>query len=120
MHDIRVVRADPAAFDAAMERRGVPPIAAEVVRVDDLRRSAEQASQAAQATLNQLAKQIGTAIKRGDTTLANELKVQTAAPNDVVAAQGKAAEGAKGRRDSLLAALPNILDPDVPEGRDEA
>ncbi len=26
MHDIRAIRADPAAFDAAMARRGLPPV----------------------------------------------------------------------------------------------
>ena len=31
MHDIRAIRADPAAFDAAMARRRLPPKAADIL-----------------------------------------------------------------------------------------
>ena len=45
MHDIRSVRADPAAFDAAMARRGLPPVAEEIL--DRGRRPARRAAGAA-------------------------------------------------------------------------
>ena len=32
MHDIRTIRNNPAAFDAAMARRGLPPISDAIVR----------------------------------------------------------------------------------------
>ena len=35
MHDIRVIRADAAAFDAAMARRGLPPIADDILANND-------------------------------------------------------------------------------------
>ena len=64
MHDIRALRADPAAFDAAMARRGLPPMADRLVQVDAERRAALAAVQDKQARRNTLAKQIGLGTRR--------------------------------------------------------
>ena len=37
MHDIRLIREDPAAFEAALARRGLAPSAAELVSLDERR-----------------------------------------------------------------------------------
>ena len=118
MHDIRALRADPAAFDAALARRGLPPSAAEPLRLDDLRVEATRIVQAAQTTRNELSRQIGAAMKAGDTATAERLKAEVKAAMDAAAAATPEAHEAA--RDELLAALPNRLDADVPDGADEA
>jgi seryl-tRNA synthetase len=118
MHDIRALRADPAAFDAALARRGMPPAAAEALRLDDLRVEATRLVQAAQTTRNELSRQIGAAMKAGDSALAERLKAEVKAATDAAAAATPEAHEAA--RDALLATLPNRLDPDVPDGADES
>ncbi|MGK7869417.1 serine--tRNA ligase [Falsiroseomonas sp. E2-1-a20] len=118
MHDIKVVRADPAAFDAALARRSLPPVAAEALRLDDLRIEAVRLTQAAQTTRNELSRQIGAAMKAGDPALAERLKAEVKAAMDAAAAATPEAHEAA--RDALLASLPNLLAADVPDGADES
>jgi seryl-tRNA synthetase len=117
MHDIKIIRADPAAFDAELARRGVPPAAAEALRLDDLRIAAVRLTQDAQTTRNELSRQIGAAMKAGHAEEAERLKAAVKAAMDAAAAATP--EAHETARDALLATLPNILDPDVPDGRDE-
>jgi seryl-tRNA synthetase len=117
MHDIRAVRADPAGFDAALARRGMPPASAELLRLDDQRLDAIRVTQAAQTTRNELSKRIGAAMKAGDAAEAERLKAEVKAAMDAAAAATPEAHEAA--RDALLATLPNRLDPEVPEGADE-
>jgi seryl-tRNA synthetase len=117
MHDIRALRADPAAFDAALARRGMAPAAAEAVRLDELRVEATRIVQAAQTTRNELSRQIGAAMKAGDTATAERLKESVKAA--VLAAAEALPEKWERERDALLATLPNRLDADVPDGADE-
>jgi seryl-tRNA synthetase len=118
MHDIRALRADPAAFDAALARRGMASASAEALRFDDLRIEATQIVQAAQTTRNELSRQIGAAMKGGDTATAERLKAEVKAAMDAAAAATPDAH--EQARDALLASLPNRLDPDVPDGADES
>jgi seryl-tRNA synthetase len=118
MHDIRALRADPAAFDAALARRGLPPVAAEAIRLDDLRVEATRLVQAAQTTRNELSRRIGAAMKAGDTAEAERLKAEVKAAVDSAAAATP--ELHEAARDALLATLPNRLDEEVPEGADES
>ena len=41
MHDIKDIRANPAAFDAAIARRKLAPLSAEILKLDESRRSAQ-------------------------------------------------------------------------------
>jgi seryl-tRNA synthetase len=118
MHDIRSVRADPTGFDAALARRGQAGVAAEAIRLDDLRIEATRLVQAAQTTRNELSRQIGAAMKAGDAALADRLKSEVKAAMDAAAAATP--EAHEQARDALLATLPNHLDPDVPDGADES
>ncbi|MBK1661860.1 serine--tRNA ligase [Paracraurococcus ruber] len=117
MHDIRLVRADPAAFDAAMSRRGVAPVAAEILAQDAARRGAQQALQEKQARRNALAKEIGQAKRSGGNSVA--LEAEGAALRDAMAALEAEASRAEAAQTALLEALPNILDAAVPDGQDE-
>jgi seryl-tRNA synthetase len=117
MHDIRVVRADAAAFDAALARRGLPPAAAGILALDDERRTAIALTEGVQAKRNALSREIGAAMKRGDQAEAGRLKAEVAAA--VAAAEGAGVEAKEAAVTEALSILPNILDPEVPEGRDE-
>ena len=117
MHDIRWIRDDPGAFDAAMARRGVEPMAARVIGIDAKRREAQTAAQELQTRRNELSKQIGQAKSKGDD--AQDLMDEVAAGKDAQAAAEAAAREAGDRVDELLSGIPNILDDEVPDGADE-
>jgi seryl-tRNA synthetase len=113
MHDIRKVRENPEGFDAALARRGLAHQSAELLALDEARRAAITAAETAQAQRNALSREIGAAMRRGDKAEAERLKTQVASLVDFGAfTETEALEGA-------LAALPNTLDPEVPDGADE-
>jgi seryl-tRNA synthetase len=117
MHDIRVVRAEPAAFDAAMARRGLPPVSADLLALDAERRVAQTALQEKQARRNALAREIGQGKRTGADTAALEAEATALrAAMDSLEKQVPALDTAiKG----ALEVLPNVLDASVPDGRDE-
>ena len=117
MHDIRWIRDDPGAFDAAMARRGVEPMAARVIETDAKRREAQTTAQELQTRRNELSKQIGKAKSKGED--AQDLMDEVAAGKDAQAAAEAAAKEAGDRVDELLSGIPNALDADVPDGADE-
>ena len=119
MHDIRAIRENPAAFDAALARRGLDPLAEALIALDDARKAATSAAQANQERRNALAKEIGGAKKARDAARAEALMAEVArlkaeAPT-LEAAQAEAGKVL----DERLAAIPNRPNADVPEGADE-
>ncbi len=117
MHDLRAVRADPAAFDAALARRRLPPAAAEIVRIDTERRAALTAVQERQGRRNVLAKQAGEGRRAGHDTSA--IEAEATALRDEMAGLEARATALDATIRETLEALPNILDADVPDGTDE-
>jgi seryl-tRNA synthetase len=118
MHDIRAIRADPAAFDLAMARRGLPPVADRIMALDSDRRSASTALQEKQARRNALAKEIGQGKRSGADTSALEAEA-TALRGDMEGLEKRVPDydaAIKG----ILETLPNVLDPAVPDGPDES
>jgi seryl-tRNA synthetase len=79
MHDIRLLRDDPAAFDAALGRRGTAPQAAALLAIDEARRATVARAQAAQTDRNALSKQVGAAKAARDEERAAALMAQVAA-----------------------------------------
>ncbi len=118
MHDIRMIRADPAAFDAAMARRGLAPLADAVVALDTERRAALGAQQEQQARRNVLAREIGAAKRSGTDSAA--LEAEATALRDAMAALERKAAGLDAAVRERLEVLPNVLDADVPDGADES
>jgi seryl-tRNA synthetase len=118
MHDIRAIRADPAAFDAAMARRGVPPVASELMALDTGRRAAQTALQEKQARRNALSKEIGQGKRTGGDTAALEAEA-TALRNEMESLEKRVPELDVGIR-RILETLPNVLDASVPDGPDES
>jgi seryl-tRNA synthetase len=117
MHDIRTIRADPAAFDVAMARRGLAPVAESILALDSDRRAALTALQEKQARRNQLARDVGMGKRAGTDTSALEGEA-TSLRGEMEALETKAAE-LEAAAKSRLEILPNVLDADVPEGADE-
>lgn len=117
MHDLRSIRAGAEAFDAAMARRKVAPVAAEILALDAERRAALTVLQDKQARRNALAKEVGQGRRTGADTAALEAEA-TALRNDMEALEVRAA-ALEAEATAFLARLPNVLDDDVPDGDDE-
>jgi seryl-tRNA synthetase len=117
MHDIRAIRADPAGFDAALARRLLPPASPEILALDTERRAALTVLQEKQARRNALSREIGQQKRTGADTTALEAEA-TALRGDMESLERRAAEQDEAIK-RILEALPNILDPDVPDGADE-
>ena len=120
MHDIRAIRENPAAFDAALARRGLAPMSPAILALDNDRRAKILAAETAAAAQNAASKEVGAAKARGDEAeferlraLVAEKKAEIARLNDEAAAEDVAL------RDMLMG-IPNLPLPEVPEGRDEA
>src|ERR1700687_3596691 len=108
MHDIKWIRENPEAFDAALKRRGLEPLSASLLALDEKRRAAIMASEQAQARRNSASKEIGDAKKAKDDARAAKLMVEvaelkTTLPQLELAAKAAGEELAKG-----LAAIPNL------------
>jgi len=117
MHDIRIIRADAAAFDAAMARRGLPPRAGEILGLDKIRRDYLTRLQEAQAGRNAFSKRIGQLRRQGEDTRMLESESASLALKMEEDERGAAERDRQIK--AILESLPNILDPDVPDGPDE-
>jgi seryl-tRNA synthetase len=117
MHDIRWIRENPEEFDRGLARRGLAPRAAEVLALDQRWRAFETAAQESLATRNRLSREVGGAKARGEPV--DELLGQIARGNDIETANAGTAADLRRQLDDLLASLPNLPAPDVPDGPDE-
>jgi seryl-tRNA synthetase len=120
MHDIRLIRDDPQAFDAALARRGVEPASAAIIALDDERKELEGIYQFQLAERNKASKEIGAAKRSGDMELYEKLLEESRGRNSVGdGAKDAALKFEKSSREAR-ASLPNLPDATVPEGEDEA
>lgn len=119
MYDSKWIRDNSELFDAGRRRRGLPPLAAEIIALDDRRRAAIAAAQADQERRNAASKEIGAAMKAKDDAKAEALKAEVAALKDRLAANEAAEKAAIAELDALLASIPNTPLEDVPDGKDE-
>lgn len=120
MHDIRLIRDDPAAFDAALARRGVEPVSGPILALDTARRAVATALQEAQNQRNEASKAIGAAMGRGDKDEAERLKAEVAEIKNTMPALEQEDRELSASLQDALAAHPNLPDATVPEGADEA
>ena len=119
MHDLKYIRENPQAFDAALIRRGAAPVAASVLALDENRRALLTEMQNAQARRNEASKAIGAAMGKGDIASAEALKAEVAALKDTLPALEEQERAAGEELDTLLAGLPNLPADDTPDGADE-
>ena len=119
MHDIKWIRENPDAFDAGLKRRGLQPMSALLLSIDEKRRAAILKSEQAQARRNAASREIGDAKKAKDDARAAALmaevtELKTTMPQ--LEAEAKAADEELAKE---LAAIPNLPLDEVPDGLDE-
>ncbi|HLJ70440.1 MAG TPA: serine--tRNA ligase [Roseiarcus sp.] len=119
MHDIKLIRDDPEAFDLGLARRGLPPQAGALIALDDKRRAAILELQKAQERRNAVSKEIGQAMGKKDFALAEALKKEVADLKTRMPELEAAEKAALSALENELAAIPNIPAADAPDGKDE-
>lgn len=120
MHDIRLIRDDPAAFDAALARRKVEPLSASLLALDEKRRALVTQSETLLAERNAASKQVGKAKASGDEAEFERLRALVSDSKEKIAAlEAQTAEADAALRDALME-IPNLPRDDIPDGSDEA
>ena len=119
MHDIKSIRDNPDAFDAALKRRGLAPQSSSLLAIDETRRTAILASELAQARRNAASKEIGDAKKNKDDARANALMAEVTELKTTMPAMDAAVKAAEEQLKTALAEIPNLPLAEVPEGSDE-
>lgn len=120
MHDIRFIRENPAAFDAALSRRGLAALSPELLAIDEARRGKILAAETAAAAQNAASKEAGAAKARGDDGEFNRLRALVADKKAEIARLTDEAGAEDARLKDALARIPNLPLDEVPTGRDEA
>ena len=118
MLDVKAIRDDPEAFDAGRAKRGLAPLAARLIALDDARRAAQTRLQAMLARRNEASKEIGRAKAKGED--AGEVLAALARLKDEIRAAEEAERDAAEALSRALAADPNLPAADVPAGEDES
>ncbi len=119
MHDLRLIRENPEAFDDALATRGVAPVAARVLELDEQRRAVTTELQSAQSRRNEASKAIGQAMGQGDKDKAEALKAEVAEIKANMPGLEEQEREIGEQLTKLLAGLPNLPAEGVPEGEDE-
>ncbi|WP_349367555.1 serine--tRNA ligase [Salinarimonas sp.] len=120
MHDIRAIRETPQAFDDGLTKRGLAPRSAELIALDDRRKSVIAEAQSAQERRNALSKEIGAAKKARDEDRAQALMAEVAGLKDRLGELEHAEKEAVAALEEALAGIPNLPGDEVPVGPDES
>ncbi|HMN72394.1 MAG TPA: serine--tRNA ligase [Rhodoblastus sp.] len=120
MFDIKAIRDNPDAFDTARRRRGLEPLAVQLIALDDARRAAIAKLQTAQERRNAASKEIGLAMREKDSAKAEALKAEVAALKENWPDMEQAEREASEALNKALSEIPNAPLDQVPEGKDEA
>src|SRR6478735_4641933 len=119
MHDIKSIRDNPQAFDAGLARRGLKPLSALLLAIDERRRASILASEQAQARRNAASKEIGDAKKAKDDARAAKLMAEVAELKTTMPQLEAVAKAADEELATALSAIPNLPLGEVPDGVDE-
>ncbi|MEM1038488.1 MAG: serine--tRNA ligase [Pseudomonadota bacterium] len=119
MFDIKAIRDNPTLFDEGMAKRGLAPMAFDLVALDEARRTHIAKLQSAQEERNSASKAIGAAKAKGDETAAQAAIEEVGKLKAFLqTGEEKERELTKALNDRL-AELPNLPADDVPLGADE-
>ena len=118
MLDIRWIRENPDAFDAALKARGMDSLASGLIDLDASRRAAQTDLQEAQTRRNEVSKQIGAAKARGGD--AGQLMAEVATLKDRMGILEGQEQSTSEQIQTILSAIPNIPAEGVPEGENES
>ncbi|MCO6186149.1 serine--tRNA ligase [Rhizobium sp. L1K21] len=119
MLDIKWIRENAAALDDALNKRGADPVSAELIALDEKRRSLVQSMQDMQTRRNAASKEIGQAMAQKDQERAEKLKSEVAELKTTLPAIEEEERQATAALNDALARLPNIPLDEVPVGADE-
>ncbi|HEY8017198.1 MAG TPA: serine--tRNA ligase [Dongiaceae bacterium] len=119
MHDLKAIRDDPSAFDEGLRRRGLPPQAAAILELDQDRRRLQQAVEEMQARRNSVSKEIGGLRAKGQAEAAAAAAAEVTRIKEYMPAAEQAEREKGAVIEALLATIPNLPAPEVPEGADE-
>lgn len=117
MHDIKHIRDNPHLFDQGLQARGLAPLSAEILALDERYRSIVQTLQMLQEQKNKVAEQMGLAKRKGenvDALVAEGLRIKELLP--------EAEEDERASKEQLhnfLLGIPNTIGADTPIGKSE-
>ena len=120
MLDIKWIRDNAAALDAALAKRGASPLAQALIDLDEKRRSVIQKAQDMQSRRNAASKEIGAAMAAKNGELAEKLKTEVSAIKDQLPAAEEEERQVTAELNDALSRIPNIPLDDVPVGTDES
>lgn len=120
MFDIKWIRDNPQAFDAALARRGVDAASARLIALDDARRAHIARLQDAQERRNAASKEIGKAKAQKDDAAAQALIDEVAKIKSMIQDGEEEERRLNEALDQALCVIPNLPLADVPDGADEA
>jgi seryl-tRNA synthetase len=112
MHDIKLIRDNPTAFNEALARREHPPVGEQIVELDRFWREKVTDNEMSKHEANRLNREIGLATQRGEPTgdLLERVRLNVPKEHEVVEA--------KSRLDYMLSHVPNLPDPTIQAGRE--
>lgn len=119
MLDIKWIRENAEALDAALAKRGAEPLSAGLIALDEKRRSVVQALQDMQSRRNAASKEIGAAMAQKNSNLAEKLKAEVAVLKETMPATEEEERRVSADLTDQLSRIPNIPLDDVPVGKDE-
>lgn len=119
MFDIRWIRENAAAFDAALARRGLGAQSARLIEMDEGRRRHITKLQEAQARRNAASKEIGKAKASKDEAAASALMKEVAELKEFIQTGEEDERQLNAAIERELAQIPNLPLDEVPEGKDE-
>ena len=119
MHDIKAIRENPDAFDAALARRGDAPVSGDILALDEARRGMILSAETAQAEQNKASKLVGAAKASGDEAEFERLRALVSEKKAEVAQMNADAKELDAKLTDMLARIPNLPADDVPQGADE-
>ena len=115
MLDPKVLRADPRAVADNLARRGFTFDAVVYAELEAERKAAQSEAESLQAQRNTLSKRIGEARKQGED--AAEMMSEVTALGEQLEHRQAALASIRQRLDAWLIGMPNLLDPEVPDGK---
>lgn len=119
MFDLKFIRENPDAFDAALARRGEEAQSASILSMDAEHRAILTEAQNAQARRNEASKLIGRAKGQGNEEEAQALMAEVSELKGKIAGLEDSERTLGEKLNTLLMSLPNAIYDDVPDGEDE-
>lgn len=119
MLDIKWIRENPEALDAALNKRGASAVSSDVLALDEARRQHIAKVQEAQERRNAASKEIGKAMGEKDMATAERIKAEVAELKTFLTEAEEEERRLDKELNDVLSGLPNVPYDSVPVGKDE-